>query len=42
VMAAFKRFVNVSPSKRPARFFISEASARAWLATVAEAAPERR
>jgi hypothetical protein len=30
---AFKRFVNISPSKRPAKMFKSEADARAWLAT---------
>jgi hypothetical protein len=28
----FKRFVNVSPSKRPAELFKTEAAARAWLA----------
>ncbi len=27
----FRRFVNVSPSKRPAAFFATEAEARAWL-----------
>ena len=30
---AFKRFVNISPSKRPAKLFGTEAAARAWLAT---------
>lgn len=34
---AFRRFVNVSPSRRPARFFLSETEARAWLATQAPA-----
>ncbi len=29
---AFKRFVNISPSKRPANLFKTEAEARAWLA----------
>lgn len=29
---AFRRFVNVSPSKRPAALFGSEPEARAWLA----------
>ena len=29
---AFRRFVNVSPSKRPAALFRTEAEARAWLA----------
>lgn len=31
----FKRFVNLSPSDRPARYFSSETKARAWLATMA-------
>jgi hypothetical protein len=30
---AFRRFVNISPSKRPAQFFTTEHEARAWLAT---------
>ena len=30
---AFRRFVNVSPSYRPAAFFATEREARAWLAT---------
>lgn len=34
---AFRRFVNVSPSKRPARFFPSETDARTWLAAQAPA-----
>lgn len=29
----FKRFVNLSPSDRPAKYFNSEDKARAWLAT---------
>ena len=29
----FRRFVNISPSKRPAQFFAAEREARAWLAT---------
>ncbi|MDI1287886.1 MAG: STAS/SEC14 domain-containing protein [Reyranella sp.] len=33
VEITFRRFVNVSPSKRPARLFKTEAQARAWLAT---------
>jgi hypothetical protein len=33
----FRRFVNLSPSDRPARYFKSEDKARAWLATVAPA-----
>jgi len=32
---AFSRFVNVSPSKRPAALFDNEAAGRAWLATQA-------
>ena len=35
VQDAFKRFVNISPSKRPAKLFKTEAEARAWLATQA-------
>jgi len=31
VRAAFRRFVNISPSKRPAQMFKTEAKARAWL-----------
>ena len=33
---AFKRFVDISPSKRPAKMFKREADARAWLATKPE------
>lgn len=33
VIQAFKRFVNISPSKRPAALFKTEKKARAWLAT---------
>ena len=32
VESAFRRFVNISPSKRPAALFKTEAAARAWLA----------
>lgn len=35
VVMAFKRFVNISPSKRPAAIFKTERKARAWLATQA-------
>ncbi len=28
----FRRFINISPSKRPAKLFKTEAKARAWLA----------
>lgn len=34
---AFHRFVNVSPSHRPAGFFATEPEARAWLATQRDA-----
>lgn len=30
----FKRFVNISPSERPAKYFSSEDKARAWLASI--------
>lgn len=33
VVLAFERFVNISPSKRPAAIFKTEKKARAWLAT---------
>jgi hypothetical protein len=33
VETAFRRFINMSPSKRPAAMFKTEAEARAWLAT---------
>jgi len=33
----FKRFVNISPSDRPAKYFSSEDKARAWLAKVSPA-----
>ncbi len=36
VRMAFRRFVNISPSKRPAEMFKTEAKARAWLKQVAE------
>lgn len=32
---AFKRFVNISPSKRPAELFKTESAARTWLAAQA-------
>lgn len=32
---AFRRFVNISPSRRPAAMFGTEAEARTWLATQA-------
>lgn len=36
VREAFMRFVNISPSKRPAALFETEAEARAWLAAKAK------
>ena len=33
VLITFRRFVNVSPSDRPARIFKDAAEARAWLAS---------
>lgn len=36
-MTSFRRFVNISPSERPARFFTDEGEARAWLATQSDA-----
>lgn len=33
VEITYRRFINVSPSKRPTRLFKTEAEARAWLAT---------
>ena len=33
----FRRFVNVSPSQRPAQFFATQRAARDWLATQAAA-----
>lgn len=32
--STFKRFINISPSDRPAKLFNSEEKARAWLATI--------
>ena len=39
---AFRRFVNISPSRRPARLFTSEADARAWLKAVADQVSDQR
>lgn len=33
VEVTYRRFVNISPSRRPTRLFKTEAEARAWLAT---------
>jgi hypothetical protein len=37
IEVAFRRFINVSPSERPARLFATLSEARAWLATKADA-----
>ena len=43
VEVTFRRFINISPSKRPARLFKTEGEARAWLAEVAgQVADQRR
>ena len=42
VEATFQRFINISPSKRPARLFKTEAEARAWLADVADQVADQR
>ena len=36
-LLAFRRFVNISPSKRPAEAFRTEAEARRWLAAQTKA-----
>ena len=36
VETTFRRFINMSPSKRPAAMFKTEAAARAWLAAQAK------
>jgi hypothetical protein len=35
ITLTFRRFINISPSKRPAKIFKTEAEARAWLASKA-------
>lgn len=40
--SAFRRFINISPAKRPARLFKSEAEARAWLEEVAGQVDDQR
>ncbi len=40
--SAFRRFVNISPAKRPARLFKTEAEARAWLEEAAGQVDDRR
>jgi hypothetical protein len=40
--SAFRRFVNISPAKRPARLFETEGEARAWLKEVADQIDDQR
>ena len=40
--SAFRRFVNISPAKRPARLFKAETEARAWLKEVADQIDDQR
>jgi hypothetical protein len=42
IEAVFRRFVNISPSRRPAKLFKNEAQARAWLKTVADQVADQR
>lgn len=42
VHKAFARFVNISPSKRPARLFETEAQARKWLASLSAPPPGKK
>jgi hypothetical protein len=40
--SAFRRFVNISPAKRPARPFKTEAQARAWFREMAGHVDDQR
>lgn len=42
IRTALRRFINVSPSDRPAGFFATEAEARIWLKAQAQAPPDYR
>ena len=42
VESVFRRFVNISPSRRPARMFRTEADARTWLKSVADQVSDQR
>jgi hypothetical protein len=42
VHTTFRRFVNISPSNRPAGFFATEAEARAWLRAQTQSPPDYR
>ena len=40
--SAFRRFINISPAKRPARLFKDEFEARTWLREVADQVDDQR
>lgn len=42
VQSNFRRFVNLSPSRRPARVFKNEAQARNWLQSMADQVTDQR
>jgi len=42
IQSTFRRFVNISPSRRPARVFKNEAQARNWLKTMADQVADQR
>ncbi len=42
VQSNFRRFVNLSPSRRPARVFKNEAQARNWLKSMADQVTDQR
>ena len=42
MQGTFRRFVNISPSRRPARLFKNEAQARAWLKSVENEVADQR
>ena len=42
VEGAFRRFVNISPSRRPARLFRTEVEARTWLKSVSDQVSDQR
>jgi hypothetical protein len=42
VQSTFRRFVNISPSRRPAKVFKNEAQARNWLKSMADQVTDQR
>jgi hypothetical protein len=42
VQSTFRRFINISPSRRPARVFRNEAQARNWLQSMADQVTDQR